>query len=110
MLEVVRKYDVDGIHFDYIRYPNNDLDYSDYSRKKFESDTGLKVTSWPSDCYSGELHDQYRDWRAAQITRLVATVSREARKIRPGVKISAAVFRDYPSCRDAVGQEWPVWR
>ena len=24
MLEVVRNYDVDGVHFDYIRYPNKD--------------------------------------------------------------------------------------
>jgi uncharacterized lipoprotein YddW (UPF0748 family) len=109
MLEVVRKYDVDGIHFDYIRYPNNNLDYSDFSRRKFETDMGLKVTNWPGDCHTGALHDQYRDWRAAQITRLVETVSREARKIRPGVKISAAVFGDYPSCRDSVGQEWPLW-
>ena len=109
MLEVVRKYDVDGIHFDYIRYPNNNLDFSDFSRRKFESDTGLTVKNWPRDCHSGPLHDAYRDWRADQITRLVETVSREARKIRPGVKISAAVFRDYPSCRASVGQDWPLW-
>ena len=52
MLEVVRKYAVDGIHFDYIRYPNNNLDYSDFSRRKFELDTGVKVKNWPSDCHS----------------------------------------------------------
>ena len=109
LLEVVRKYPVDGIHFDYIRYPGNQLDYSDFSRKQFEADSGLKVRNWPADCHSGPLHDSYRNWRAAQITRLVETVSREARKIRPGVKISAAVFRNYPNCREHVGQDWPMW-
>lgn len=109
MLEVVKKYPVDGIHFDYIRYPNNRHCYSDYSRQKFESDTGIKVQSWPDDCYDGKLKSKYRDWRAAQITRLVETVQRKARKIRPGIKISAAVFREYPDCREWVAQDWPLW-
>lgn len=109
MLEVVRKYPVDGIHFDYIRYPNDRHCYSDYSRKKFEADTGIKVQNWPGDCYNGKLKSEYRDWRAAQITRLVETVQREARKIRPGIKISAAVFREYPDCREWVAQDWPLW-
>ncbi|MBN68719.1 MAG: hypothetical protein CME32_05490 [Gimesia sp.] len=109
MLEVVKKYPVDGIHFDYIRYPNDRHDYSDYSRQKFEADTGIKVSNWPADCYKGKLKSQYRDWRADQITRLVETVSREARRIRPGVKLSAAVFREYPDCREWVAQDWPLW-
>ncbi|QDV49416.1 glycoside hydrolase family 10 protein [Gimesia fumaroli] len=109
MLEVVRKYPVDGIHFDYIRYPNDRHCYSDYSRTKFEADTGIKVQNWPDDCYDSKLKSQYRDWRAAQITRLVETVQREARKIRPGIKISAAVFREYPDCREWVAQDWPLW-
>ena len=36
-------------------------------------------------------------------------MSREARKIRPGLKISAAVFGGYPGCRAAVAQDWPKW-
>ncbi|NOX54456.1 MAG: family 10 glycosylhydrolase [Planctomycetes bacterium] len=109
MLEVVRKYDVDGIHFDYIRYPNNDHCYCDGCRKRFEAETGTRVARWPDDCYDGPLHDRYRDWRCQQITRLVAAVSREAKKIRPGIKISAAVFGHYPQCRISVGQDWAAW-
>jgi uncharacterized lipoprotein YddW (UPF0748 family) len=36
-------------------------------------------------------------------------VSSEAKKLRPGLKISAAVFGSYPGCRDSVAQEWPAW-
>ncbi len=109
MLEVVRKYPVDGLHFDYIRYPNGDHCYCDGCRRRFEKDTGLKVKNWPDDCYNGPLRQRYRQWRCDQITRLVATVSREAKRIRPGVKISAAVFGRYPQCRDSVGQDWVAW-
>lgn len=109
MLEIVKKYPVDGLHFDYIRYSNDRHCYSDYSRQKFEADTGIKAVNWPGDCYNGKLKSQYRDWRAAQITRLVETVQREARKLRPGIKISAAVFSEYPDCREWVAQDWPLW-
>jgi len=109
MLEVARKYDVDGLHFDYIRYPNRSHCYCDGCRQRFEADTGLKVANWPKDCYSGELHDQYHDWRCRQITRLVAAVHREAKKIKPEIDISAAVFGAYPDCRESVGQDWVEW-
>ena len=36
-------------------------------------------------------------------------MSREAKKIRPGLKISAAVFGSYPDCRQSVAQDWPAW-
>ena len=36
-------------------------------------------------------------------------VGREAKKIRPGLKISAAVFGSYPGCRESVAQDWPAW-
>ncbi len=109
LLEVVRKYDVDGIHFDYIRYPDGQYSFSDFSRQQFEKDTGQQVANWPRDCYSGPLRDKYRTWRCAQITRLVEAVHREAKQIRPTIKISAAVFGAYPSCRESVAQDWPVW-
>ena len=109
MLEVARKYDVDGLHFDYIRYPNRSHCYCDGCRKRFEADTKLEVANWPRDCYSGELHDPYHDWRCRQITRLVEAVHREAKKLKPEIKISAAVFGAYPDCRENVGQDWVEW-
>ena len=67
------------------------------------------MANWPADCRSGALRDRFLDWRCAQITRLVEAVHREAKKIKPGVKISAAVFGAYPSCRESVGQDWVAW-
>jgi uncharacterized lipoprotein YddW (UPF0748 family) len=109
MLEVVRKYDVDGLHFDYIRYPDSDHCWCDGCRRRFEVQSGLRVARWPDDCRTGTLRGRFLDWRCAQITRLVEAVHREVKKIKPSVKISAAVFSDYPRCRESVGQDWVAW-
>ena len=109
MLEVGRNYAVDGLQFDYIRYPGREYCYCDGCRKRFEAATGRKVADWPKDCYSGSRRGEYNGWRCRQITSLVAAVHREAKKMRPGLKISAAVFGAYPACRDSVAQDWPAW-
>jgi uncharacterized lipoprotein YddW (UPF0748 family) len=109
MLEVVRNYAVDGIHFDYIRYPDERGCYCDGCRKRFEQQAGVQVKSWPRDVIEGDLREKYLDFRRANITRLVKAVSEEARKIRPTIRISAAVFADWPACRDSVGQDWVSW-
>ncbi|MHB8898776.1 MAG: glycoside hydrolase family 10 protein [Thermoguttaceae bacterium] len=109
MLEVARKYDVAGLHFDYIRYPGSNSCFCDGCRERFEADTGLKVENWPKDCHSGVHKGAYTQWRCDQISRLVRTVHDEARQMRPSLKISAAVFGSYPSCRESVAQDWPEW-
>ena len=92
MVEVARNYPVDGLHFDYIRYPDGEHCYCEGCRKRFEADSGKPVARWPGDCYRGPRRDEYRTWRCRQITRVVEAVSREAKRVRPGIKISAAVF------------------
>jgi uncharacterized lipoprotein YddW (UPF0748 family) len=109
MLEVARKYAVAGLHFDYIRYPGRECCYCEGCRGRFEAESGRKVSNWPRDCYSGPRRDEYNDWRCKQITTLVAAVHREGKKLRPQLKISAAVFGSYPGCRDSVAQDWPAW-
>ena len=109
MLEVARKYPVDGLHFDYIRYPDGEYCYCEGCRQRFEADSRQRVKDWPKDCFSGERKEEYTDWRCRQITALVEAVSREARKLRPGLKISAAVFGSYPDSRRSVAQDWPAW-
>lgn len=109
MLEVVAWYDVAGLLFDYIRYPDDSCCYCDGCRARFEEYRGTPVSNWPLDCYSGALHDEYRDWRALQITQLVQEVHDAAKALKPGILISAAVYPTYPDCREQVGQDWVSW-
>ena len=56
MREMAEKYDIDGIQFDYIRYPDApsyDFDYGSVSRHEFERKLGRPVQSWPADVLSG---------------------------------------------------------
>jgi uncharacterized lipoprotein YddW (UPF0748 family) len=39
----------------------------------------------------------------------VAAVREELRKIKPKMKLSAAVFGSYPDCRRSIGQDWVDW-
>jgi len=55
------------------------------------------------------LREQWLDFRRRQITEVVAAVAQRAKKIRPGIKISAAVFRNWPVDRNSVGQDWKLW-
>ena len=110
MLEVVRNYAVDGVHFDYIRYPGNDACFCDGCRARFEAALGRAATPWPKETRApGEVREKWLDFRRSNINTVVRRVAEEARKIRPGVQISAAVFRNWPTDRDGVGQDWKLW-
>ena len=56
-----------------------------------------------------EVRRRWLDFRRSNITAVVRSVAEQARKIRPGVEISAAVFRNWPSDRDTIGQDWKLW-
>jgi uncharacterized lipoprotein YddW (UPF0748 family) len=109
LLELVRNYDLDGIHFDYIRYPSAGACYCGGCRARFEQASGVTPEPWPGAALSGPLAPKYADWRRDQITRLVKTVREEAHKLKPNLKVSAAVFGDWASCRQDVGQDWKLW-
>jgi len=110
MLEVVADYDVDGIHFDYIRYPNSSYCYCDGCRARFEGETGNAVSSWPADVRGGgPLESAFLDWRRLQITELVEAVYQGAKALKPDVQVSAAVFSSYAYAYDGVGQDWVDW-
>ncbi len=110
LLEVVRNYDVDGIHFDYIRYPDSDHCFCSACRERFQTMTGEEIQHWPDDVLKqGPLRQQWLDWRRGNITTVVKAVSEQARALKPNIKISAAVFRNWPTDRDSVGQDWKLW-
>jgi uncharacterized lipoprotein YddW (UPF0748 family) len=110
MVEVATKYDVDGIHFDYIRYPGADHCFCPGCRARFEAVIGNRVANWPADTRKDQaVRQQWLDFRRSHITRVVAAVHDAVKKQKPSVQISAAVFRNWPVDRDGVGQDWKLW-
>ncbi|MBI4476167.1 MAG: family 10 glycosylhydrolase [Acidobacteria bacterium] len=92
-LNIVRSYDVDGIHFDYIRYPETaerlprgaGVGYNAVALERFRRNTGRTDMPAPGD-------EAWMAWRRAQVTSLVRRISIEAKAIKPHVKVSAAVI------------------
>jgi uncharacterized lipoprotein YddW (UPF0748 family) len=110
MVELVRRYEVDGIHFDYIRYPDGDHCFCNGCKERFSQMLGSAIRNWPQDALKGGPHHQtWLNWRRGNITQVVKAVSEQAHALKPKVKISAAVFANYPVDRDGVGQDWKLW-
>jgi len=107
--EIVKNYGVDGIHLDYIRYSDGHVCFCETCRAAYARDTGRALTPWPPPADKWPLRKEYYRWRQAQITRFVRDVSALARTVRPGIKISAAVYGKYPGCVEGVGQDWAAW-
>ncbi len=110
LIEVLRKYDVAGLHLDYIRYPDARACYCPGCRERFEKGLGKKVASWPGGIEKDDaLRAKWLEFRRAQITTVVGAVSAAARTLRPKVEISAAVYMNWPQHRDTIGQDWRTW-
>ncbi|MFH0922297.1 MAG: family 10 glycosylhydrolase [Fibrobacterota bacterium] len=87
--EIARKYPVDGIHFDFVRYPARmgpgtpGAGYDPVSVKSFQDETGRKPA---------EHTKEWDEWRARQITSAIRECRGEIKKVRPGTLVSAAVL------------------
>ena len=110
MVEIATKYDADGVQYDFIRYPNARGCFCPKCRALFEQETGKPVADWPKDVLKdGARHAEWVEFRCRRISALVERTSNRIHKEAPGVKISAAVFRNWPGCREENGQDWVRW-
>lgn len=101
--------EIDGIHLDYVRYPGNSGCYSHASRRAFEQWQKETVENWPADVMkAGRPVEAYETFRRGEITSFLKEAVKEIHRIRPGLKLSAAVF---PTAEAAAanGQDWPEW-
>ena len=109
MVEIATRYDVDGVQYDFIRYPNAQGCFCAKCRARFEKETGKTVANWPKDVLDGPRKAEWIEYRCSRISALVERISTRIHKEAPKVKISAAVFSKWPSCRDGNGQDWVRW-
>lgn len=108
--ELLRNYEVDGFHLDYIRYGGAEVCFCRHCKAAFESWSKKKVGNWPADAAPGGIRDaEYGDFKRDNITSMVREIRAAAKKARPGVELSAAVFPSPSIARTAVFQDWPRW-
>ncbi len=119
--DLASRYDVDGVHLDYIRYPGRDFDYSRAALEAFRSWISEEVPAgeraaaegaWAGGdplAYTAAFPERWDDFRREQVTRIAEEAARAARRARPGVTVSAAVFPDPVDARRSRFQDWASW-
>lgn len=107
--EMLTRYPVDGVQFDYIRFNENPSCFCSHCRQEFERGVGAKLKRWPADALSGPFASRFHEWRIGLISDWVRELTTLARASRPGLTLSAAVFPDLARAREEKGQDWKAW-
>ncbi|NEZ58827.1 hypothetical protein D0962_28015 [Leptolyngbyaceae cyanobacterium CCMR0082] len=124
--ELVENYDIDGVQFDYVRYPfqdpgaNRTYGYGTAARLRFRDMTGVDPAALsPRDNPALTTHEQRRqrrlwqqwtEFRVQQVSSFVAEASQMLRQRRPGITVSAAVFAKPTHERvQKIQQDWETW-
>jgi uncharacterized lipoprotein YddW (UPF0748 family) len=85
-MEMVRNYDIDGIHLDYLRYPNRDFNdnvtYAEFGKGENKS-----------------------DWRRNNITRFVEALYDSIQSVKPMIKLGCAPIGIYKNTIEFKGWE-----
>jgi len=113
MLEVVKKYDVDWVHLDYIRYPCEPTEpffsFDAESLRLFKEDTGIDMAALKARDTGNPYWNAWLRWNTDRVTVFVRELKAALKATGRKVKISAAVFPDAPNARVMIGQDWAAW-
>ncbi len=102
--EVLTQYPkLDGIQFDYIRYPDFHPIYgrTPMNIKRFQLATGIKVIE--------DKDPAWQDWKRAQVTDLLKALIKKVRSLRPRIHISTTGCMSYARAYHEAFQDWPSW-
>ncbi|HEX8031229.1 MAG TPA: family 10 glycosylhydrolase [Vicinamibacterales bacterium] len=118
--EIAAKYPIDGVHLDYIRFPNDDFDYSPSAMAEFKSsvvrdlndrekrDAAAREALDPT-AYANLFPERWSEFRRQRLTSMVIKIRAAVKTARPGVLVSAAVIPDAQQAFDTRLQDWRGW-
>lgn len=90
--EIVSRYDIDGIHFDYIRYPEQAASFPDaVTYRKYGRGKSLA------------------QWRRDNITNIVRRIYHEVKALKPWVKMSSSPVGKYRDTRRYSARGWNAY-
>jgi uncharacterized lipoprotein YddW (UPF0748 family) len=81
--DLVTRYEVDGLHLDLVRYPGAAYSHDPFSAAGYSEATASDPTL------------SYGDFQRAQVTMLVGRIYSDVVPLRPGLRLSAAVWPVY---------------
>lgn len=112
--DIASRYDVDGVHLDYVRYDGRQWGYNPAALARFQEETGRSDRPAADDA-------EWVAWRTRQTQALVAEARRVLHEHRPGALLTAAVIAGGPGPSASPGgfagtraaaemfQDWQAW-
>lgn len=91
--DIVSNYDIAGLQFDYIRYPDSTYGYNPIARAEYAK--------------SGE--NDFAVWKQNQLTSFVNSMYLQLKSINPKLQISAAVIAKRDKALNKYSQDWAKW-
>lgn len=118
--DLARRYAVDGVHFDYARYPNDRFDYSRaaiaafraHVRPQLSVPARRELDAQEADdplAYPDALDAEWRAFRVARMTSLVERLRGAVRDVRPQAIVTAATVPDPHEALERRLQDWRRW-
>ncbi|HEV8428244.1 MAG TPA: family 10 glycosylhydrolase [Pyrinomonadaceae bacterium] len=119
-MDVLEHYEVDGLHFDYVRFASPDFDYSRTSLTNYRKWLEPQITETQRQDLRRALKanplaavdmfgEKFADFQRAQVTSLVERIYRAVKKRRPNMIVSAAVFANDENAYTRRFQDWHRW-
>gem|GEM_PF-4330849 len=85
LMHLVQRYDIDGLHLDYVRYSSPRYGYNPTSLARFQAAAGRTDKPAPDD-------PQWMQWRRDQVTKLVKRLYLNINAVKPNVGLSVAAI------------------
>lgn len=118
--DVVTRYDLDGVHLDYARYPGERFDYSQGAIREFrqtirpalsaaarrEADAREAIDPL---IYPDTYPEEWKAFRIGRMTALVGRLQNAIKAARPGTFVSVATAPDLREAREHRLQDWGAW-
>ncbi len=118
--DVAARYAIDGVHLDYVRYPNAEFDYSQGALAEFRATVVPDLTpdelsrldarrASESLVYADTFPVRWNGFRRTRLTALVMRVRTAVELERPKALITAAVVPDSEEALERRLQDWALW-
>jgi uncharacterized lipoprotein YddW (UPF0748 family) len=118
--DLVSRYNVDGVHLDYARYPSDRFDYSVGAIREFRETIRPRLTaavrrdldaqeSEDLFAYPDRFPEGWKTFRTSRMTALVARLRQTIKAARPATLVTVATAPDLQEARDRRLQDWAAW-
>lgn len=97
IMDIIRNYQLDGIHFDYIRYPDISFGYNKIARTYYQFE------------YKYRDSDNWQLWKENQVSNFLKKMKISINNMNPEIVVSAAVFPQLATAVSKYAQNWYEW-